>query len=253
MTIATALNENGVMVVTLNAPERRNPLGHDVRLELIRALEAAESDDAVRGVVLTGAGGNFSAGGDIRDQGQRSIAEHRARFARIRDLIMRMVRFSKPLVAAVEGWAAGGGFAVALACPTIVASRAARFTASFTRIGLVPDMGLLATLPVRIGAAKARHLILSNVEVGAEQGEAMGLVDVLTEPGAALATATGMADAQAKSAPLPRQFVLDWFARDVDAALDFERQVQPFLLNSTDSAEGRAAFFEKRPARFEGR
>lgn len=253
MTLSLDLRADGLLVVTLNAPERRNPLGHDVRLEIIRALEQAEADDAVRGVVLTGAGGNFSAGGDIRDQRPRSIAEHRARFARVREMVARMVRFSKPLVAAVEGWAAGGGFSVAMACPTIVAARGARFTASFTRIGLVPDMGLLATLPARVGAAKARHLILSNAVVGAEQAEAMGLVDVLSDPGGALEVAIGIAAAQAETAPLPRQLVLDWFAREVDAALDYERRVQPFLLNSADAAEGRAAFFEKRPARFEGR
>lgn len=207
----------------------------------------------MRAVVLTGAGGHFSVGADIRDQGRRSIAEHRERFATVREMVARIVRFSKPLVVAVEGWAAGGGFALALACPTIVASREARFVAAFTRIGLIPDMGLLATLPARIGAARARHLMLSNQITGAEDGQAMGMVDVLAEPGGALEAALDLADEQANGAPLPRQFVLDWFAREVDAALDFERSVQPILLNSADAAEGRAAFFEKRPPRFVGR
>ena len=135
--------EGGVCILTLNEPERRNPVGHGTRVALVQALSQAESDPAVRAVVLTGAGGNFSAGGDIRDQRDRSISEHRDRFAVIRDLVLRMTRFSKPLVAAVEGWAAGGGFALALACPTIVASENARFVTSFTKIGLIPDMGLL--------------------------------------------------------------------------------------------------------------
>ncbi|CAM4003814.1 enoyl-CoA hydratase/isomerase family protein [Palleronia rufa] len=253
MGVTTRLRDGALMVITLDEPERRNPLGHSVRLGIVDALSAAEGDDAVRGVVLRRAGGHFSVGGDIRDRGTRSIADHRERFARVREMVARMVRFSKPLVAAVEGWAAGGGFAVAIACPTVVASRDARFTAGFTRIGLVPDMGLLATLPARIGAARARHLILSNAQIGAEDAAAMGLVDGLADPGDAEKTALAAADDQARAAPLPRRFVLDWFAQGVDAALEYERQIQPFLLNSDDAAEGRAAFFEKRPPRFRGR
>ena len=252
MTVRTDIQGNAIMVVTVDEPEKRNPLGHAVRAQIIEALSQAEGDDAVRGVVLTGAGGHFSVGGDIRDQGERSIAEHRERFARVREMVSRMVRFSKPLVAAVEGWAAGGGFAVAMACPTVVAARDARFIASFTKIGLIPDMGLLATLPARIGPARARHLILSNAQTGAEEAAAMGIVDTLSDPGQALAIAIELAEAQAATAPLPRQLVLDWFARGVDEALDFERQMQPYLLNSADSAEGRASFFEKRAPTFKG-
>ena len=106
------------------------------------ALSRAEADETVRAVVLTGSGGHFSAGGDIRDQAERSLAEHRERFAAIRDLVTRLSRFSKPLVAAVEGWAAGGGFALALACPSVVMAEDARFVASFTRIGLIPSIHL---------------------------------------------------------------------------------------------------------------
>ena len=253
MNVRIETKGNALTVITVDEPDRRNPLGHDVRGRIIDALSHAEGDDAVRGVVLTGAGGHFSVGGDIRDQGDRSIAEHRERFARVREMVMRMVRFSKPLVAAVEGWAAGGGFAVAMACPTVVAGRDARFIASFTKIGLIPDMGLLATLPARIGPARARSLILSNATVAAEEAERLGMVDSLSDPGDALERALELADAQADTAPLPRQLVLDWFARDVDAALDFERQIQPYLLNSADAAEGRSSFFEKRAPAFEGR
>ncbi|MBY8975901.1 enoyl-CoA hydratase/isomerase family protein [Rhodobacteraceae bacterium NNCM2] len=253
MTITTESRDGGLLIITLNEPERRNPLGHPVRQALVRALSEAEADDAVRAVVLTGAGGHFSVGGDIRDQAERSIAVQRERFATVKDMVGRMVRFSKPLVGAVEGWAAGGGFALAMACPTIVASREARFIASFTKIGLIPDMGLLATLPARIGPAKARRLILTNPKIEATDGLAMGLVDELSEPGEAVDVASALALQDAEGAPLPRQFVTDWFARDLDAALDYELAIQPILLNSADAAEGRAAFFEKRPAQFKGR
>ncbi|CTQ31264.1 enoyl-CoA hydratase/isomerase family protein [Jannaschia rubra] len=244
---------DGLAVVTLDDAERRNPLGHGVRQALTRALSEAEADDAVRAVVLTGAGGQFSVGGDIRDQGARSPAEQRERFATVKDMVGRMVHLSKPLVAAVEGWAAGGGFALAMACPVVVVARDARFTAAFTKIGLIPDMGLLATLPARIGPAKARRIILSNRTIGAEEALALGMAEEMAEPGAALARACAIAREEAEGAPLPRQFVLDWFAREVDAALDYERSLQPMLLGSEDAAEGRRAFFEKRAPRFRGR
>lgn len=252
MTITKSRKDDGLLIVTLSEPARRNPVGHATRLALLAHLAEAEADDAVRAVVLTGAGGHFSAGGDIRDQGERSIAAHRDRFATIRDLVLRMVRLSKPLVAAVEGWAAGGGFALAMACPTIIASRQARFTASFTKIGLIPDMGLLATLPARIGPARARQMILDNRVVEAPEAQALGMSDQLCASGEALDRASAIARLQAEAAPLPRQFIIDWFARDVAAALDYEQTIQPALLNSLDAAEGRAAFRDKRTPRFRG-
>jgi 2-(1,2-epoxy-1,2-dihydrophenyl)acetyl-CoA isomerase len=252
MPIITEMRDGGVQVITLNEPDRRNPLGHSVRLELVSVLSAAEGDDAVRAVVLTGAGGHFSVGGDIRDQGTRSIAVQRERFATVKYMVGRMVRFSKPLVVAVEGWAAGGGFALAIACPTVVASRKAHFVASFTKIGLIPDMGLLATLPARVGPAKARSIILSNRKITAEEALSLGIVDALADEGQTVEMACALAREEAEGAPLPRQIVNDWFAQGVDAALDYEISHQPRLINTADAAEGRAAFFEKRPPRFQG-
>ncbi|MDB6180406.1 enoyl-CoA hydratase/isomerase family protein [Paracoccus fistulariae] len=252
MSIERELRDHGVLVVTISDPARRNPVGHAVRQELLAALSEAEADQAVRAVVLTGAEGQFSAGGDIRDQQSRSIAQHRDRMAVIRDLVLRMVRYSKPLVAAVEGWAAGGGFSLALACPTVVASRQARFVAGFTRIGLIPDMGLLATLPARIGPARARRVMLTNQVIEAPEALDMGMVDLLADPGQALEMAVSTAAEEAAAAPLPRHFITDWFARDIAQALDYEQSLQPGLLNSEDAAEGRAAFRDKRQPNFQG-
>ncbi|WP_417839563.1 enoyl-CoA hydratase/isomerase family protein [Tritonibacter scottomollicae] len=252
MSIETKKGEDGLLVITLADPERRNPIGHAARQALGRALSEAASDDSVRAVVLTGAGGHFSAGGDIRDQGERSLAAHRERFAVISDLVTRMARFPKPLVAAVEGWAAGGGFALAMACPLVVASHDARFVAGFTKIALMPDMGLLSTLPARIGAAKARRLVLSNSVVAAPEAQPLGIVDELAEAGDALRVASGLALQDAEAPALARQAIIDWFARDLAAALEYEQAMQPILLNSADAAEGRAAFKEKRKPQFRG-
>ncbi|MBA4490053.1 enoyl-CoA hydratase/isomerase family protein [Paracoccus sp. S1E-3] len=252
MTLQLDHRTDGVLVLTLSDPARRNPIGHALRQRLTEALSEAESDDHVTAVVLTGAGGHFSAGGDIRDQQPRSLAAHRERFATIKDLVGRMVRFSKPLVAAVDGWAAGGGFGLALACPTVVASDRARFVASFTRIGLIPDMGLLASLPARIGPVRARRLILDNRRVDAAEALDLGIVDQLVPADGLLAAASACALQEAATAPMVRQLVNDWFAREIGAALDYEQQLQPLLLNSADAAEGRAAFREKRTPRFRG-
>lgn len=253
MKVDAEVLENGVMVITFNEPRYRNPMGHAGRQALLVHLIEAETNPAVCAIVLTGAAGHFSAGGDIRDQKDRSIAEHRERFALAKDVVMRLARFSKPVVAAVEGWAAGAGFGLALACPTVVASREARFVTSFTKIGLIPDMGLLATLPARIGPARARRLFLNNRIVGAGEAFDLGIVDALSEAGDALTLAVDMALEDAKGAPLPRHSIIDWFARSIHEALEFEQTIQPTLLNSEDAAEGRAAFREKRAPHFQGR
>lgn len=252
MSIEIQRQPDGLCLITLNDPERRNPIGHAVRQKLTAALSAAEGDDSIKAVVLTGAGGHFSAGGDIRDQGERSLARQRERFATIKDMVSRMARYSKPLVAAVDGWAAGGGFALACACPTVVASDRARFVAGFTKIGLIPDMGLLTTLAARIGPSRARHLILDNRPVDADQALRFGIIDHLVPADQLLAAACARALEEAAMAPLPRQFINDWFARDLGAALDYEQQLQALLLNSQDAAEGRAAFREKRSPQFRG-
>lgn len=253
MSIDIETNGDGLRVITLNEPERRNPIGHEKRLALRAALGDAAEDAAVRAVVLTGAGGHFSAGGDIRDQGERSLGAHRERFAVIADMVTRMARFPKPLVGAVEGWAAGGGFALAMACPMVVASREARFVAAFTKIALMPDMGLLSTLPARIGAARARRLLIDNRVVEAPEALDLGIADTLADPGDAVRLAGELALREADGAPMPRQFILDWFARDLAEALEYEATLQPVMLDSADAAEGRAAFAEKRRPKFRGR
>ena len=117
----------------------------------------------------------------------------------------------------------------------------------------MPDLGLLSTLPARIGPAKARRLVLTNRVVDAPEALALGIVDDLAEPGQALRAASDLALEEAKGPALARQFIIDWFARDLASALEYEQAIQPMLLNSVDAAEGRAAFAEKRAPQFRGR
>lgn len=249
----TAFHEKELLILTLGDPERRNPIGHALRQQIVQHLSIAERDNGIRGVVLTGAGGHFSTGGDIRDQnGIANRVEARDRFAVVKDLVGRMVRFPKPLVAAVEGWAVGGGFSLALACETVVAAQTARFASSFGKIGLIPDLGLLATLPARIGTMRAQRIFLASATIDAAEGHRLGFVDELAPQGEALAAAKAIAREAAAAAPLPRAFIKDFLAADVDRALEFERQIQPMLMFSADAVEGRTAFFEKRAPVFSG-
>ena len=243
----------GVQILTITDPDRRNPIGHPVRQMLAGALADAANDANVGAVVITGAGGHFSAGGDIAEMGTATFAESRNRFAVMKDLTSSMMRFPKPLIAAVEGWAAGAGFSTALACETIVAANTARFVASFAKIGLLPDMGMLATLPARIGVGRAQQIMLNPAPVDAIRAEAIGIVDHLTDPGEALPTAVSLARTAMQAAPMPRAYIRDFLARQVDEALEYERQMQPLLGRSADSAEGRTAFLEKRTPVFKGR
>ncbi|WP_106743493.1 enoyl-CoA hydratase/isomerase family protein [Yoonia maritima] len=244
--------DDGVLILTISAPERRNPIGHPVRQMLVNALAKAENDTEVGAVVLTGAGGHFSAGGDIREMGGTSFAESRDRFSVMKDLTSRMMRFPKPLIAAVEGWAAGAGFSTTLACETIVAATDARFIASFAKIGLIPDMGMLATLPARVGVGRAQQIMLNPTPIDAPRAEAIGMVDHLTDPGSALDLGVSLARTAMQAAPMPRAYIRDFLAWQVDAALEYERQMQPLLARSADAAEGRDAFLAKRAPIFTG-
>jgi len=241
-----------VAVLTLNMPARRNALGMPLRAALAEAFERLEADPAVRAIVLTGAGGHFSSGGDISGMNAADLATGRERFRLAHALIRQMVKSAKPLVAAVEGWAAGAGVGLALCCDTIVASVEARFMLPFGKVGLIPDFGLLHTLPLRIGQGRARQMMLYGEPIAAALALEIGLVDQVVPPGTALAGAIERARLFQATAPLPVGFTKQYLAAGLDAALDWERDTQAALFLTADHAEGKAAFLEKRVAKFSG-
>lgn len=242
-----------VAVVTLDEPERMNCLSLPLRAQLLETLAAIDRDPEVRVAVLTGAGGNFCAGGDIASMSQPiGIAAGRKRLDDAAGIVRAMACASKPLVAAVEGWAAGAGLSLCMLCDTVVASSAARFKAGFGGVGLMADMALLHTLPRRIGDGRARTMLLYGEQVDAVTGHVWGLVDVLAEPGKALDSAIERAGLLEKQAPLALAVTRAQLARGIDDALAAERELQPLLFQSQDHAEGRTAFLERRPAHFRG-
>lgn len=247
---------DAVVHLTLNAPERRNALSSALRRDLFDRLAEIEADPTCRAVVLSGAGGCFCAGGDITEMKDgRTVLERRAVLEAWRPQVRAIMRSARVFVAAVDGAAAGAGFSLALLCDHVVAEPSARFSAAFSRIGLMPDLGLLWTLPGRIGAARAKDLMIGGATVDAGRAHELGIVDTLVEEGRAVPEALARAAEYARCAPVAVAMIKAALARGplkIDEALDVEIDGQPLLTGTSDFQEGKAAFRERREARFRG-
>ncbi len=247
-----------VAILTLNAPDRLNPLSDEMRAALLDAVETAMADQGLRAIVLTGAGGNFTAGSDIRQLAVSATpdpARSRRRLIPLHRLIEMVAGGPKPVIAAVEGVAFGAGLSIAAACDFVVAGDGARFGAAFGKIGLTADCGLVWSLPQRIGRTLARDLLFTGRSVLAEEAHRIGIVDQLVPTGNALAAALEKAADYRGVAPLSIAAMKFAFAQGpgpLSEALALELQQQPMLSMTGDHAEGIAAFREKRPARFKG-
>jgi 2-(1,2-epoxy-1,2-dihydrophenyl)acetyl-CoA isomerase len=250
-----------VATITLNRPDRMNAFGGRMRQELVEILEAVKENSGIRVVVITGVGKAFCTGGDLREFADGTVqalpkegADERPPMCRA---VLAIHEMEKPVIASVNGMAAGGGCNLALACDLRIASETARFAQVFVRRGLHPDWGGIYFLPRLVGYAKAAELIMSGEIVDAEEALRIGLVNRVVAPGE-LESATGeMAGRIAKNAPLPIAFAKRGLQRfghwDLAEALDYEVSVLEKLMKSRDVAEGITAFLEKRDPRFEGR
>ena len=245
-----------VTVLSLNYPERRNALSMPLRHALIAGLEAALDDEACRVVVLTGEGSHFCAGGDITSMADITAVAGRRRLNHIHRLIRLLAAGEKPVLAAVEGHAAGAGMSLAAACDIVVASETAKFTCSFNRIGLVPDLGATWTLPMRMGLGRAKYAMMTGRVLDANAAERWGLAELVVPAGAALSEATKLAHELAAKSPLSNGFakaLAGRMPRDLDEMLRAEADAQAVLFTSQDKEEGRSAFLEKREPVFAGR
>ncbi|WP_231336514.1 enoyl-CoA hydratase/isomerase family protein [Actinomadura graeca] len=242
-------------VLTLDRPEARNAIDVPAREALRDELRRAVDDPAVRAVVLTGAGGTFCAGGDVRSMEGAAPDTVRARLAPLHDVVRLIAAGGTPVVAAVEGTAAGLGVSLAAVCDHVVTAEDARFVAAFGRIGLVPDGGLLWTLPRRVGSGAARDMLLFGAPVPASRAYEIGLADSLAPPGGALDAALERAAGAAALAPLAVAAAKRVLAGDdgLERLLEAECAEQAALFATADFAEGRAAFAGRRTPRFEGR
>ena len=247
--------EGAVAVLTLNNVKRRNALSPEIRTGLLGHLNDIENDDSTRAIVITGAGGTFSAGGDLSTMQDMTAFEGRNRIRAGRQTVEIITRGEKPIIAAVEGFAFGAGLSLALLADWIVAADDAKFCASFGKIGLVGDMGLFWTLPQRVKAGKAKRMLMLADIIGANEALKIGLVEAVAFQGQALSAALKKAQAFAEAAPLPNRLTreaLAHFPASLDDMLAYESQGQGILFTSADSKEGLNAFFEKRKPVFQG-
>lgn len=254
--LVTASVSGAVSLVTLNDPERRNPLSPALRDALLDTLETALDDHAVRAVILAGAGGSFCAGGDIASMHALDRESGRARIERSQALIRAIVTARKPVIAAVEGVAAGAGLSLAAACDVVVAASDARFMAAFGQIGLMPDLGALWSVPARTGLGAARRLLMLGDAVDGAEAVEIGLADRLAPPGETLTVATAEARRLADAPPLAlaaMKRVLAAHPQPLEAVLHAEAGHQAGLFASDDLREGLAAFRDRRAPRFRGR
>ncbi len=254
--------DDRVATITLNRPERLNALGADMREQLLAALERSESDPQARVVTLTGAGRAFCSGGDLKEMNERRTSGAQIRrdgeVVPLRDrILLKLQTLAKPVIAAVNGVAAGAGMNLALGCDLRIASDKAAFGEVFVKRGLHPDSGGTYLLPRMVGTAKALELLLFGDMVSAEEAYRMGLVNRLVPHSefaeAAHEWAARLAEGPPVALRLAKRGVYRNLQADLASALEYESFAQQIVWRSEDAGEGIRAFVEKRPPLFQGR
>lgn len=248
--------ESRVALLRLQEPETMNALSPTIKAGLEREVPRLIEDPGLRAIVVTGAGKAFCAGGDIRAMTDRRPAAVKTRLERNWIWARSLVTCDKPVLMAVNGAAAGAGFALAMLGDIVIAASDARFKAGFAGLGAVPDMGLGYTLPRLIGLQRAREILLTNRTVEAEEALRLGMVSRIAEPAALLpetmALARLLADGPAIAIGLTKSMVRRAFDDTLERFLEDEAKAQAIAFASEDFAEGVAAFLEKRRAVFKG-
>jgi 2-(1,2-epoxy-1,2-dihydrophenyl)acetyl-CoA isomerase len=251
-----------IATLTLNRPERLNALGGSLRDDLLDAVLKAGADDEVRVIVITGAGRGFCSGGDVKAMSEREKSGDggniREKYLPIRDRIVLALReCPKPIIAAVNGAAAGAGMSLAMACDMRIASSAAKFSQAFVKRGLHPDWGGSWFLPRIVGTAKACELILTGDNIDAQTALDLGILNSVVAPEALMDEAYKLAKKIADGPPIAIQLAKRaiYHNEDVDlkAGLEFESFAQNITKETEDYREGVKAFVEKRAPKFSGR
>ena len=243
----------GVQVITINRPEAKNALNAGVAQAVAAAVDELDSDDTLAVGVLTGAGGIFSSGMDLKGfmRGELPTVEGRGLCG------ITQTPPRKPLIAAVEGWALAGGFEVVLACDLVVAGATARFGVPEVKRALVAGGGAAFLLARRVPQALALELLLTGEPISAERAAQMGLVNKVVEEGGALEAAIAMAEGIAANGPfavaVTKQIARSTFDWTIAEGWDKQTELMAPVFVSEDAMEGATAFAEKRPPVWKGR
>jgi 2-(1,2-epoxy-1,2-dihydrophenyl)acetyl-CoA isomerase len=255
--------ENGIARLTLNKPEKLNALSWGSWSEIENAIAAAEADDDVKVVLITGAGRGFCAGTDLTtgtteaDWPARPLSG-RAGMVRSRYLgTAQVYHCRKPTIAVVNGASVGAGFSLAMACDIRIASEAARFSAIFVKRAIVADTGCTWFLPRLVGVENALKMMYTGRIVPAQEALAMGLVSEVVPAeeldARATALAREIATGPSVAIELMKRLTQETFTRDLDSQIEMEQFLQGYTHNTEDAAEGRRSFLEKREPLFKGR
>ena len=243
--------ENGLATLYLNRPDVLNAIDNKMRLELLKALEDIEADSGSRTLIITGKGAGFCAGGDVRGMGksERMINPH--------PIIRKIINLEKPVLAAVNGVAAGAGCSLALSADIIIASSKASFVFSFVRMGLVPDWGGLYFLPRRVGISRAKELMFTANRISSEEAERIGLINKVVPENEFEQSVKKFAQQILRGAPMALGMIKRILnvsqSSEIETVLNLEHQAQTICRGTEDHREGITAFKEKREPRFLGK
>lgn len=254
--VVTLRYEDTIAIITLNRPQRMNAFGQAMREALYEHLLAVERNAECRAIVLTGAGGHFTAGGDITEMRQRTVLEGRQKVDILVRIFRKLVTIAQPVICAVEGNCMGAGVSFTAASDYAVAASDARFGVAQIKVGLLPDLGALWSLPRRIGYRKAMELAAFGDRFDAEEALRLQLVNKLCAPGAALDEAIAAAHRFAQNPPVAMALIkaaLNTGCDSVDDAVNSEINFQSVLYSTEDHAEAARAFLEKRKPQFSGK
>lgn len=249
--------EENMAVITLNRPDALNALSSGLLKELDNVLEEIRKDNKIRSVVITGAGRAFSSGADLSDAGSGGEAEMRARMELGQKVFDKIETFDKPVIAAINGYALGGGLEMAAACDFRIASEKASFGNTEVNLGLIPSWGGCVRIPKLIGRAKAAQIILMGERFDAKEAESIGLVNKVVSPDELKSTAMYLAGQLATKAPIAMRLAKNILSKAMEISIEEGNKLMVeggvICAKSEDIIEGISAFFEKRTPKFKGK
>lgn len=245
---------NGVMTITLDNPKTLNALDDQLLRELDRAIDVAKEDAEVRVVIITGSGKSFVAGADIKAMSTMD-AEQAKVFGSMGARLFRKIEvLEKPVIAAVNGFALGGGCELSMACDIRIASKKAKFGQPEVGLGITPGFSGTQRLPRIVGIGKAKELIFTGNIIGGEEAYRIGLVDQLAEPEELMDKAREMAQKIASNGKvavaLSKEAINSGLQADINTAIDMEVSLFALCFSTEDQKEGMSAFLEKRSPKF---
>ena len=251
------VKEDAIGVLTIDRPEALNALNSTVISELEQLIGEVERDLELRALIITGAGRSFVAGADIGEQKPLTLDGGRRWGQRGSALMRRIEKLEIPTIAAVNGFALGGGCELALSCDIILASEKAKFGQPEVGLGITPGFSGTQRLPRRVGIGKAKELIYSGKMIKADEAEKIGLVNAVYAPEELLPGAIEMAKSFTKNAPIAVKYAKACIDRgmqmDIDDGIALENELFAMCFATEDQKEGMGAFLEKRPAVFENK